>query len=89
MLQESTLLHQISHDRLLLLFKELEQKISDISIEKSEELLTPEQTADFFQKSKDTIENWTKKGYLKKYGIGGAVFYKKTELFDALQRIKY
>ena len=90
MAQESTLLHNISSEqffsKLNELKKELSEKIPNTQKVESvkEQLMTPDDVAMFFKRHKDTIENWTKKGYLIKYGIGRAVYYKRSEVESAI-----
>ncbi len=47
---------------------------------KTQDSMTPKQVAIFFNRSLHSIKNWTKKGYLKKYGIGKSGFYRRSEL---------
>jgi hypothetical protein len=90
MAQESTLLHNISSEqffsKLNELKKELSEKIPNTQKVESvkEELMTPDDVAMFFKRHKDTIENWTKKDFLIKYGIGRAVYYKRSEVESAI-----
>ena len=35
-----------------------------------------------------TIHNWSKKGKLKSYGIGGRVYYKRAEVENAIVELK-
>ncbi len=90
MAQESTLLHNISSEEFFNKLNELERKLSEKiplpqHIEPDKEaLMTPEEVAIFFKRHKDTIENWTQKGYLKKYGIGRAVYYKRSEVESSI-----
>jgi excisionase family DNA binding protein len=51
----------------------------------SEELLTTYEVAHHFDKHPDTIRNWVKKGYLKTYGIGRSIFFKRSEVESAIQ----
>ena len=94
MAQESTLLHNISSEEFFNKLNELERKLSEkIPIPQhiepiKEELMTPEEVALYFKRCKDTIENWTKKGYLKKYGLGRAVYYKRSEVESAIVPLK-
>jgi hypothetical protein len=90
MAQESTLLHNISSEQFFSKLNELKKELSEkIPITQQvesikEELMTPEEVAMHFKRHKDTIENWTKKGYLIKYGIGRAVYYKRSEVESAI-----
>lgn len=47
-------------------------------------LLTRQEVADLFKVNVTTIYNWTKKGKLMPYGIGGRIYFKQSELEDAL-----
>lgn len=48
------------------------------------ELLTVKETAKLLRVSVSSIYRWTKEGYLTKHGIGHRVFYKRTEVIEAL-----
>jgi len=90
---ESTIIHGITPEQLFEKFKELSeliQKQENIDLEKypSDELMTPHEVAAYFKKHKDTIDNWTRCGYLNKYGIGRAVFYKRQEVESAVVPFK-
>ena len=69
-------------DYILYIYKQSLKKESEET-----ELMTPDETAKFFKSSKQTINNWTEKGYLNPYYIGNKVFYKKNELIKNLKRI--
>jgi len=89
MAQESTLLHNISAEQFFSEMNEL-KKLSEKNpitqqVESvTDELMTPEEVAIYFKRHKDTIENRTKKGYLFKYGISRAVYYKRSEVESAI-----
>ena len=88
-MNESTLFHNINPDdfysRLREIVYETVNKMSQQFIkDDSDELWTVEETAQYFKKSKDTIENWTNKGYLIKHLIGNSVYYKPSEVKNAL-----
>jgi len=58
----------------------------------SERLLTRKETAKKLQISLQTLHDWSKRGLLKSYIIGGRVFYKESEIDSALtevQTVKY
>ena len=54
----------------------------------SNDLLTRKDVASYFQIDLGTVHNWTNKGYLKSYGIGRRVYYKRSEVEDALTPLK-
>ena len=47
-------------------------------------LLSPTEVAEIFKCHITTVHNWTKKGLLKKYGIGNRVYYKLHEVLASL-----
>jgi excisionase family DNA binding protein len=49
------------------------------------ELLTRKQAAELLQVNLSTLWAWTRAKKLNSYGLGNRVFYKKSELFDALR----
>jgi excisionase family DNA binding protein len=51
----------------------------------TEELLTRNEVADTFKVDLSTVHNWTKKGKLKAYGLGHRVYYKRSEIENALK----
>lgn len=87
--KEMTLLHGISSEQFFEKFNELKIWFSEnvtpsLRREKVEELMTIDEVAVFFKKHKDTIENWSQKGYLTKNGIGRAIYYKRSEVESAI-----
>ncbi len=94
MASESTILHNVSSEEFFNKLNELKRELSEkIPIPQQvepdkEELMTPEDVALFFKRHKDTIENWTKKGFLIKHGIGRAVYYKRSEVESALIQLR-
>lgn len=54
-----------------------------------DELLTRQEVAKYFKVNISTIRNWTKKGILIKYGVGDRVFYKRSEIEEALKPIEF
>lgn len=66
----------------------------DVQFEKIEnseidnDLLTINETMIFLKKSRGTIENWSKQGKIIKHYIEGSVYFKKSELREALIKSK-
>ncbi|MCL6264914.1 helix-turn-helix domain-containing protein [Flagellimonas myxillae] len=52
------------------------------------ELMTRQETADYFKVDMSTLYNWTKKGKLIAYGIGGRVYYKRSEIMSGIVRFQ-
>ena len=62
------------------------------STPKSESLLTRKETADKLKISLVTLNDWTKRGIIQSYLIGGRVLYKDSEIEASLhktQTVKY
>ncbi len=53
----------------------------------SSDLMTRDEVALLFQINFSTLHSWTKKGKLKSYGIGGRVYYKKSEVNESLIKL--
>jgi hypothetical protein len=49
------------------------------------ELLTRDQACNFLSINKTSLWKHTKSGKLKSYGLGNRVFYKKSELLEAIK----
>ena len=53
----------------------------------NEELLTRKETAELLKVDISTLWHWSKKGVLKSYGISNRVFYKRSEIMEALTEL--
>lgn len=58
--------------------------LKEITINNSDELLTPPQVCDLLQIDNSTLWRWGQKGKVKTYGISGRRYYKKNELLESL-----
>ncbi|WP_370477234.1 helix-turn-helix domain-containing protein [Tamlana flava] len=52
------------------------------------EYLTRNEVAELLKIDLSSVHNWTKKGILTSYQIGGRVYYKRQELEDAIVKLK-
>lgn len=70
------------------LSKMLRSEITDLikEKEKSEELLTQKEVANFYKVSVQTIINWKKAGIINVYNIGNEKQYKKSKLINNLKK---
>lgn len=50
--------------------------------------LTRNEVSEMLQVDLSTVHNWTKKGKIKSYGIGGRVYYKRSEIENAIVELK-
>jgi hypothetical protein len=58
-------------------------------VDAQEQMLSPAQTCELFNPkiSKVTLAKWTNNGLLKDYRIGGRVYYKYSEVFEAAKHL--
>lgn len=93
MAQESILLHNISREEFFNKLNELKRELTEkntlpLQVEPDKkELMSPEEVANYFKVHISTIENWSKQGYLIKYGIGRPVYYKRSEVESSIKRL--
>lgn len=59
----------------------------DLSSNQTEILLTRKETADKLKISLVTLNDWTRRGLIKSYLIGGRVLYKEHELMEAVKSV--
>ena len=83
-MRNSILLHDVSPDELTSQFQKLQDQIADIKQNFQPKVPTEYISRSLVAKMLDcdlsTVHNWTKKGHLQAYGIGGRVYYKKNEI---------
>ncbi|PTX44188.1 excisionase family DNA binding protein [Christiangramia gaetbulicola] len=82
---QSTILHNTSPEDLInqlvtILKKEIQDLKQNFQPKQPEEYLTRQQVAELLKIDKSTVHNHVKKGVLKQYGIGGKVYYKRSEI---------
>lgn len=69
------------------LLEELNARIENILPKyTADDLLTIPEVCDLFKKNKSTIWKWTKTKTLLGYKVGGTVYYKKSEIFEHIDR---
>jgi hypothetical protein len=88
----STVVYNISGEQLMNLFEKLHSEIEElkrkVNSKPNEQLLTREETANFFKCDLSTIHNWTKKGDLLSHSVNGRVYYKMSDVESALIPIR-
>ena len=67
---------------------ELETLKAEFQPKKPTEYLTRNEVKDLLQIDLSTIWGWTKRGKLKSYGIGARVYYKRSEIEQAIKPIE-
>ncbi len=50
--------------------------------------LTRNEVAEMFKIDVSTVHNWTKRGKIQSYGIGGRVYYKRKEVEKAIVKLE-
>ncbi len=76
-------------EKLKHLEKELISIKENFQPKEPEELMTRKETANYLKVDISTLHNWTKKGKLIAYGIGGRVYYKRGEIEQKLFNFNY
>jgi hypothetical protein len=66
-----------------------EKLLKEFQPKQPTEFLTRNQVKEMFDVDLSTVHNWTKKGKLKAYGIAGRVYYKRTEVEQAIKPINF
>jgi excisionase family DNA binding protein len=91
-MKNTTILHEVSPDQITSLFNGLQNQLIELkqSFEpkKPLEYLTRDEVAQFLKCDLSTVHNWTKKGKLIPYGLGNRVYYKRTEVENAIIPLK-
>ena len=82
---------QFSGEELQKRFDNLEKKLQEIQKnfepKLPTEFISRQETADLLKVNLSTIHNYTKQNKLKAYGIGHRVYYKRSEIEEALIQI--
>tara|TARA_R110002033_G_scaffold124116_4_gene166240 strand:+ start:374 stop:655 length:282 start_codon:yes stop_codon:yes gene_type:complete len=76
-------------EKLGLLEKELAHIKENFQPKQPDELMTRQETADYFKVNSSTLWNWTKQGKLISYGIGNRVYYKRSEIEEKIVRLNF
>ena len=88
----SIILQNMSAEDIKGLFLQLQKQIEEIRANlvqpSPSTYLTRAEVADLLKCDLSTIHNWTKKGKLKPHGIGNRIYYKLTDIEEALVPIK-
>ena len=69
---------------ILKVFKELSKKVQ---LKSTDDYLTREEVAETLKVNKSTVSNWKRDGVLNAYGIGGRVYYKRSDIDEAMIKI--
>lgn len=67
--------------------KELEALKENYQPKEPTEYLTRKKTAEMLDINLSTLHNWTKKGFIKAYGAGNRVYYKRNDIESMLEPI--
>lgn len=69
--------------------KLLNELKKDFQPKEPTEYLTRQEVAELFKINLTTVWNWTKRGKLQSYGIGGRVFYKRSEIENSIVKFNH
>ena len=68
--------------------EDLENLRIDLQPKSTEEYLTRNDVSQMLKVDLSTVHNWTKEGKLKRYGIGKRIYFKRSEIENALVEIR-
>ena len=83
-----TLIHNVTPEQIVNLFAGLQKQIKELN-EKFEpkqatEYLSRNDVAEMLKCTLPTVYNWVQKGVITSYGIAGRVYFKRSEIENAL-----
>lgn len=71
---------------------ELRNEVSELRKSKhnssGDELMTRQEVANYLRIDLSTLHHWTKKGKLTRYGLGKRIYFKKSEIEQALVELE-
>lgn len=68
---------------------ELDTLKKDFQAKEPTEFLTRNEVRDWLKVDLSTVHNWTKKGKLKAYGLGNRVYYRRSEVEEAVKPLNF
>ncbi|MFM7023074.1 MAG: helix-turn-helix domain-containing protein [Flavobacteriales bacterium] len=90
-MKNATILHEVTPEHINALFEGLQAQLIELKQnfepKSPAEYLTREEVSKMLDCDLSTVHNWTKSGKLIAYGIGHRVYYKRSEVEDALVRL--
>ncbi len=85
---KATILHEFSPEQITSLFEGLQNQLTELKTNfqptKPTEYLTRNEVAEMLKCDLSTLWNWQNKGKITAYGIGNRVYFKRTEIENAL-----
>lgn len=66
----------------------IDKLVKSIQPQPCEEYLTRKEVAQLFKVDLSTVHNWTKSGKIQSYGLGGRLYYKRSEVENSLVKLK-
>jgi hypothetical protein len=80
---------EVNQPVLNLISEGFEKILKEFQPKQPTEFLTRNQVKELLDIDLSTVHNWTKKGKLQAYGIAGRVYYKRSEVEQALKPINF
>ena len=75
------------YDKLLNFEKRLDKLPEMIEAVQGEDLLTRQKAMQLLDVGSATLDRWSRQGLINRYGIGGRVYFKKSEIINSLIKI--
>lgn len=61
--------------------------LNEILLQVNEEYLTRDEVSKIYKVSSSTVSNWKKEGIINAYGLGGRVYFKRSEIDSSMIKI--
>jgi excisionase family DNA binding protein len=69
------------------IYKAVNESLIELFKREKENYLTRDEVAKILKVNKSTISNWKKEGIINAYGLGGRVYFKRSEIDKAMIKI--
>lgn len=87
-MKNSTILHEVAPEQITSLFEGLQNQLAELKRnfqpKQPTEYLTRNEVSELLKCDLSTLHNWTKKGKLTPYGIGNRIYFKRSDIENAL-----
>lgn len=85
---KATILHEVSPEQITSLFEGIKKELADLKAnfqpKQPTEYLTRNEVSELLKCDLSTLHNWVKKGKINPYGIGNRIYFKRSEIENAI-----
>ncbi len=85
---KATILHEVSPEQITNLFEGIKKELADLKAnlqpKQPTEYLTRNEVSKMLKCDLSTLHNWVKKGKITPYGIGNRIYFKRSDIENAI-----